>query len=62
MTHEEALSDASLEAYVDNVKFYLNEMRSTIHDGLPSRNDLYLKVSLLSDLDAAEHQLGKVLL
>lgn len=51
--------DNDVEAYIDNALHHLDLLRSTIHDGLTGKNDLYLKVSLLSDLDAAEASLQR---
>lgn len=51
-----------LHAYIVNAQIDLERLRSTIHDGLTGRNDLYLKVSLLQDLDAAEANLQRALI
>ena len=50
------------KAYIADAQFHLRILRSTIHDGLTGKNDLYLKLTLLDDLDAAEAALGKALL
>jgi hypothetical protein len=48
-------------AHVVNALVHARELRSTIHDGLTGRNDTFLKMSLLTDLDAIEHNLRSAL-
>ena len=53
--------DIEAQAYVRNALYYLDALRSTVHDGLTGRNDLFLKMSLLQDIDASEANLRKAL-
>lgn len=48
-----------IAALISNALFHLDILRSTIHDGLTGKNDLFLKVSLLNDLDAVQSSLQK---
>lgn len=54
-------SDADREAYIANVKFYLDELRSLIHDGLTGKSDIYLKVSFLDSVAAVTNAIDKAL-
>lgn len=56
---EEDLANAN--AYVVNALFHLRELRSLIHDGLTGKSDIFLKVSMLQDVDAIETNLVKAL-
>lgn len=56
---EESSSDR--EAYIANVKFYLDELRSLIHDGLTGKSDIYLKVSFLDSVAAVTNAIDKAL-
>lgn len=62
MTIATATADIDeMSAYVTNALGSIAEARSTVIDLLTSPNDIYVKVSIVSDLDAAEHNLRKAL-
>lgn len=50
-----------VEAYVRNARVQLAELAGTVHDGLTGRNDLFLKVGLLQDIDAVDKSLRAAL-
>lgn len=54
--------DDEAKAYIADAHVHLDTLRSTVHDALTSKSDLFLKVSLLQDIDAAEHSLRKAAL
>jgi hypothetical protein len=47
--------------YILNALHDLEILRSTVHDGLTGQNDLFLKSSLIQDIDAVESNLRKAL-
>jgi hypothetical protein len=49
-------------AHLLNALENLTLLRSTINDGLTGKNDLYLKISLLQDVEAVEVSLRKAAL
>lgn len=49
------------EAYIANMRFHLDELRSLIHDGLTGKSDLFLKVSLLDSVAAVTNAIDKAL-
>lgn len=62
MTISTAVADIDeMSAYVTNAMVSIAEARSTVIDLLTSPNDIYVKVSIVADLDAAEHNLRKAL-
>lgn len=50
-----------MDAHIANAQFHLDMLRATIDDGLVGPSDLFLKVSLLQDLEAAQDSLRKAL-
>ena len=54
--------DSEARALVMNAQQHLDLLRSTIHDGLTNQSDLFLKVSLLQDLEAVDQSLSRALL
>lgn len=59
---EDIAPEPPKDAYIANARHSLDELRSLVHDGFSSPNDLFLKVSLLQEIDAIDTNLRKALI
>lgn len=60
--HEHLLAEKQeRDAWIGNAQFHLDRLRATIQDGLTNPSDIFLRVSLMDDLESVEDSLRRVL-